>query len=132
MGDSMYCEELPEACPPLDAVGNPLSNVYRRVDTAAPVASDFASHAFLGKEPKFPVDPCKWASCSFFRDKKKISDISKKLPKPRTFANFIAQLDIPADTGRWKEDKKGHIDFWMYASFDPLSAIVDIQPVDQT
>lgn len=127
----MYCEELPPSCPPAKAIEDAIGPVFRRTDQDPPSKDDFVSHAALGKKAAFPVDPCRWASCSLFRDKSQIANISSKLPKPRTFANFIAELTIPAGSGRWIEGKKGHIDFWMYGAFDPLTAVTTVESLDK-
>lgn len=119
----MYCEVLPPSCPPADASEHDLQTVFRRIDSSTATPQDFMSHAALGKKALHPVDPCKWASCSLFRSKTQVVNISARLPKPRSFANFVAELNIPAGSGKWMEGKRGHIDFWAYAAFNPLTAV---------
>ena len=68
--------------------------------------------------------PCRWASCSLFTD---IDELAKKR---RTFKKlqkfpFAAQLEIAANSGALLGKK--HIDFWMYDTFDPVAAIVDVK-----
>jgi hypothetical protein len=43
--------------------------------------------------------------------------------------NFVAELRIEAKSGRLKEDP-GHIDFWMYDTFDPLTAILLVRGLE--
>ncbi|WP_145962685.1 hypothetical protein [Rhizobium phaseoli] len=126
----MYLEKLPDSCPPNTSTDDAISGVFRMVDDKVANNHDFQSHAAKGKKPLFPVDPCKWASCSLFRDKNQIVNISAKLPKPRSHANYVAELDIPVASGRWVDGKKGHVDFWMYGTFNPIAAIVKIEHLD--
>lgn len=126
----MYHEDLPLSCPPQLSKDDQISNAYRRVDDKVATIGDFASQAAKGVEPLFPVDPCKWASCSLFLNKAQIVNISAKLPKPRSHSNYVAEMNIPASSGRWLAGKKGHIDFWMYGTFNPLAAIVKIEHLD--
>lgn len=50
--------------------------------------------------------------------KRKLKSLSKYL--------FIAQLGIAAGSGKLVLSK-GHIDFWMYDTFDPVSAIIAVE-----
>lgn len=127
----MYWEQLPPSCPPVKAQDGKLAMVYRRIDGECANEKDFRSHAYLRKQPLHPVDPCRWASCSLFRNKQQISNISSKLPKPRDYANFIAELNIPKGSGKWVEKSTGHIDFWSYAQFTITSAVDNIYPIEQ-
>jgi hypothetical protein len=126
----MYAEKLPESCPPPAAVENALAGVYRRINKEIPVQDDFLSHHAKNIKPKTPTNMCKWASCSLFDSKDQIVNICSKLPRPRDYANFIAEMNIPEKSGRWLRGKKGHYDFWKYESFDLVSAVVKVEPVD--
>lgn len=46
----------------------------------------------------------------------------EKFPKLRKY-NFLSLLKIAADSGFLVEQNR-HVDFWMFKSFDPVSAIV--------
>lgn len=121
-----FRESLPADCPPTHAHEDECARAFRFVLAKSPVVGDFASHA--AKQMPLPegidVCPCRWASCSLYSDlatvhkKRKIKSL-KKYP-------FIAELKIAAKSGRLVENS-GHIDFWMYDTFDPLAAIVVVR-----
>jgi hypothetical protein len=124
-----FRESLPDNCPPIQAHERECPHAFRFVATKTPVAGDFDSYA--AKQVPLPeglnVCPCRWASCSLYPDlatvykKRKIKSL-KKYP-------FVAELTIAANIGRLVEDLS-HIDFWMYDTFDPLTAIVVIKDLD--
>jgi hypothetical protein len=49
-----------------------------------------------------------------------------ELPKLRAKGAKLARLAIPAGSGKWTENKKSHIHFWMYDTFDPITGFVGI------
>ncbi len=120
-----FRESLPANCPPPDAVDVAYDGIYRFVSSNPPDDSEFASHAAQGRSPPESVDPCRWASCSFFS--KKESGI-KRLPKVRVRFRFVARLNFPEGSGLSKE-KAGHIEFWFFKAFDPCSAIVGTEAI---
>ena len=81
----------------------------------------FLSYSALG-ETRHGVDPCLLASCSLFTkiDCKGIK-MAKRLPKLRD--QNLVELEIPVGAGLSLTNKNGHIHFWMYDNFDPVSAI---------
>jgi hypothetical protein len=124
-----FRETLSNDCPPADAHEGACACAFRFVLTETPTATDFASYAARGKPlpDGIGVCACRWASCSLFLDletvrkKRKIKSLQKY--------RFVAELKIAAKSGRMKE-LYGHIDFWMYDHFDPLSAIVVVKDLD--
>ena len=49
----------------------------------------------------------------------------RKLKKLKSYP-FVAKLKIAASSGHVLEKSK-HIDFWMFDTFDPLAAVVQVQ-----
>jgi hypothetical protein len=119
----VFAENLPDQCPPSTAVDAAWTNVFRLTDDQPVTEESFASHAALGKGiPKSLANLCAWSSCSLTTEPATL----KKLKKLRH--KFAVKLDIPAGAGRTL--KKGiHIDFWRYANFDVLSAVVAVEPL---
>lgn len=120
-----FKEDLPEACPPADAEMEARVGVYRLLSSAVAVDEHFYSHAKLGIGHGCPCE-CQRSACSLFSDKKRVRDIAKRFPKTRK-KTHIAELDIPSGSGYLSENGKGHINFWMFAGFDPLMHIVGVE-----
>lgn len=120
-----FREKLPNGCPPSDATDRECSEAYRLVPSVTPVATDFASNAAKNEKPPPKCDLCKWASCSLYQD----MEILRK--KRDTFKNlrkfeYVAKLKIKVCSG-FTLVANGHIDFWMFDTFDPISAIVHVK-----
>ena len=124
----MYCEALPNHCPPEEAKETAIGIAYRVGYSDPPTMDDFASHNKLGQKKPPRVDSCKWASCSLFSDKAKAENLTK-LPKIRCRNPYLAKLDIPKGSGKWLKGKRSHIDFWMFKSFNPISATLELEKV---
>lgn len=118
-----YRETLPamghgKTCPPTTAVHPKEEWVYRLVPSKDLTQECFDSHAKNGRPRPECVDACRWASCSVFSsDKTELN----KLPKPKKM-NFVAKFKINETAGRVIAGKSGHLDLWMYATFDPLQS----------
>jgi hypothetical protein len=128
-----FFEELPEQCPPANAMERELPAAYRVVTNVNPDMEDFKSYA--ARKVKCPdgFDPCRWASCSLFLSRDRAIEIAMKLPKPRFKKPFIATMSITAMDGVSLVKKNSpHVDFWMYSNFDPLNAIVETESVNGT
>ncbi len=121
----VFRESLPDNCPPTDAVNVAYDAIYRFLPSNPPEDSHFDSYAAKEKPRPEVVDLCRWSSCSFFLAKK---TAIKLLPKLRGRFKFLACLKVPEGSGLSKE-KKGHIDFWFFNTFDPLSAIVKTERI---
>jgi hypothetical protein len=118
-----FRESLPNNCPPAEAHDRALEQVFRFVPTGTPVAADFASNA-AKQEPLPPgVDPCRWASCSLCADMEQVEK-ARKFPKLKKFQH-VAKMNIPKASGLSHGTK--HIDFWMFDSFDPVGAVVEVR-----
>jgi hypothetical protein len=118
-----FREALPANCPPLGAHDGSCEKAYRFIPSAIPAAADFASYAANGEPPPEGVDPCRWASCSLYAD---LSTVHKKrkLKNLRNYS-FVAQMKIEAGSGMLLQ-RSSHIDFWMYDTFNPTAAVVDV------
>ena len=117
-----FRELLPDNCPPEDAHMGGYEVLYRFVPATPATNGDFDSHAAKGKAPPPTVDPCRWSSCSFFRSRK--DALSKlKLPKAKARFSHFAVVNVPQGSG-YSVEKSGHVDLWMFSTFDPVSAIV--------
>jgi len=116
-----YWEDLPDQCPPVDSVDDAIALAYRLVFSDPASIEHFKSHAALGKPPLPSVDGCRWASCSLFTSKDAVASIGR-LPKMRAKGPHVAHVSIPQGSGKWKASGN-HVDLWMYAGFDPLSAV---------
>lgn len=118
-----FREKLPKGCPPGNASSKGFEEVYRLVDNNPPVQTDFDSHEALGLKRIHGACPCRWASCSLFIKKQAALSL-KKLPKFKE--KFVASMAIPDNVGVSRV-RKGHVDFWMFKSFDPTAAVLDVE-----
>ncbi|WP_331297445.1 hypothetical protein [Methylobacterium oryzae] len=103
-------------------------SLWRLVAAQQVAADDFDSHAKQGKmPPNKSVDLCRWASCSFFTSKARLQDLVA-LPKMRAKYSWAAEVSVPTGAGVSKSHN-AHVDLWMWASFDPVSAVVAVAQV---
>ncbi|MEO5372190.1 MAG: hypothetical protein H7833_19145 [Magnetococcus sp. DMHC-1] len=122
-----FAESLPANCPPQDAVESDERVAFRCVKSSTPTDVDFYSYAKLdnlGIEKRGRakgVTPCRWASCSV-GNIRYIRDMIKKFPRFRK--SYIVKIKLNREAGMIQPSNNGHIDFWMYASFNPLGAII--------
>lgn len=122
-----YLEKLPDQCPPSTATDQALDGVLRFVsegDVSSLTIEDFLSYAALGQTRR-NADPCDLASCSLFANEYcEGFKTARKFPKLRE--KPVARVSIPLGSGMSVVNKKGHIHFWMYNSFDPVSSVVEV------
>ncbi|UWQ55107.1 hypothetical protein [Leisingera caerulea] len=115
-----FLEELPVGCPPDDAEDGLLEEVWRFHQGVTPKPEHFFSHAKLGKNNHRNVCQCVFSSCSLFKTKR-----ARQMAKLPFFKKKMAsELKIPAKSGKFLQGRDGHVDFWMYTSFDPLASIL--------
>lgn len=125
-----FAETLPNECPPIDAIDQALKPAFRIVDGSTVNGEHFKSHAAKGMSPPTNLDACRWASCSLFLEKEAAIAMTK-LPRKRMAAPHIAELSISAGSGCSKVNSSTkHVDFWMYAGFDPTKALIKLEPVN--
>jgi hypothetical protein len=101
--------------------------VFRLIPTAKPVADDFASSAALKTPKPYSVNDCRWASCSMFTTLKALKKKQSTFPKLRKLTFFV-EMAIPSGAGKHISDRE-HVDFWMFADFDPIKAIKKVAAV---
>jgi len=115
-----FAEELPELCPPNEAIDEDLGIAWRFVSRSGPSEEDFKSHSALGKRIPFGMDSCRWASCSLFtteeavRAKSKLASLREKQP---------IKIKVPKGSGM-SATKGKHIDFWRFSDFDPMEHLI--------
>ena len=129
-GQVRFKEALPEMsgndlCPPRDAEAPIKQIVVRFIPAAPPKAEHFLSHHALGRPLPYKVDLCRWASCSVYKDLPALN----KLPKLRERFQSFARLEIDEAAGVVKLGKGGHLDLWMFSTFDPLNSVLDCSPL---
>jgi hypothetical protein len=124
-----YMEALPLQCPPQDAQDVAYSLAFRIVFSNPPTNDDFKSRAALGMATPAGVSDCRNASCSLSADVIKLRN-QALLPKFRAKKPKIAHLSIGIGSGRsCMNVKSSHIDFWMYDTFNPISATSLVEDV---
>ncbi|MBF0154878.1 MAG: hypothetical protein HQL64_14145 [Magnetococcales bacterium] len=124
-----FAEDLPYDCPPSSAVECDERLAYRFLKSSPATMESFHSHAKLGKRKPKDVPECFWASCSLIDiDRKDILESRRKIPKFKNKPVAVIQLDC--QSGMIKSSNSGHVDFWMYSSFNPLAAIKSVEGVD--
>lgn len=121
----LFDELLPAQCPPASASEQGYEMVFRLVPSNPPSKAHFASKAAEGQRCPPAIDPCSWASCSFFTYKP--IDLLK-LPRIRRKYNFVAKVKIPESTGR-SILKDRHVDYWRYTGVNPAAFVVSVEAV---
>jgi hypothetical protein len=119
-----YREKLPPDCPPDGCNDGECEVAFRFVSANPPTDDDFASNS--AKEEPLPpgVDICRWSSCSLYTDMDTVHK-KRKLKKLQKIP-FVAAITIAAGSGHWTQ-ANNHIDFWMFDTFDPLKAVVQVE-----
>jgi hypothetical protein len=122
-----YRENLPaKNCPPAESHEGECGEAWRLLPAKKPTAADFASNAAKGEPlPRPDADPCRWASCSLFTNMDALIRSRNTFKKLRKMA-FAAQVKIVTGSGRLLVEND-HIDFWMFDTFDPLAAVLDVR-----
>lgn len=121
-----FLEDLPPECPPKEAQDGDVGIAYRAIVDETPTTDDFKSYAALGRSSS-SVDSCRFASCSLYTCKDKAKNIFS-LPKKRHEFKYLATLEIKRGAGLALMRKK-HVDLWMFAGFNPLSAVISVEPL---
>jgi hypothetical protein len=84
----------------------------------------FASYFALGidKPETYKATDCEWASCSLYSSLEALL----KMKGLRKRNKFVAKLQIPQNSGRHVIDKKAHIHFWRFSTFDLANAVESV------
>lgn len=120
----MWREELPENCPPEDALEDN-DSYYRLVVTNPPTEEDFNSHRLRYPNKVFKdKDECEVRSISLFKTVAACESIKKfRIHKEK----LVAKLDITGDSGLIKKTGgEEHYSFWPKHDFDIISACIVI------
>lgn len=118
----LFREDLPDQCPPKEAVDTSLNKVCRFYLFPEGDPRNFYSHLKLGKNTG-PATECRSRSISLFKhdcvpgflEAKKMAFFKKKK---------IGILDIPKGKSRSLEGGKGHIDLWPLKDCDPEEHVI--------
>ena len=125
-----YLEDLPPDCPPANKASEiSVEAAYRVVSCMTPTVTDFYSNSALGIPKPPTVDACRYASCSLFMSRDKALEIASKLPKMRIAQPHLSLCNIEPFHGKSYINKKKHVDFWPYDTFDPEAAVVSTEKV---
>ena len=120
----LYKEELPNNCPPHNAVDVSLESVCRFLPFPEGDERNFHSHFALGK-PTGNAPECKAKSLSLFRTGGIPDILAAK--KTAFFKKMkICLMSIPEGSGNSLESNSGNIDLWMIENYDPSSSIVSV------
>jgi hypothetical protein len=129
MSDSrVFHECLPPHCPPNGATDASYPSAIRLVDASSVdqlVETEFSSFAALG-ENRRGCDPCDLASCSLF-ESERCESFRNAVRLPRLRSKKIAEISIPLGSGLSTRNSSGHIHFWRFASFDPISSVKEVR-----
>lgn len=129
MGETIeFAEPLPQQCPPANAQPLEASTLIRLAKRSSPTAECFLSHAARGLPIKGDIDPCSYASCSFFEHDEKGEQLNamRQLPRFRSFS-YAFLLAVGPDAGLALANGKKHVDLWMFKGFNPVSAVTTVQ-----
>lgn len=124
-----YAEDLPDECPPHEAVDMEHQSVYRFLRSGNASPDEFLSHAALNKKNRLGVNECSFSSCSLLADYNKYL---KNIPNMRKAHTHIARLTIPEGTGKTKPKSKNgtvHFDFWCYAGKGLSGCVLEVLPI---
>lgn len=119
----LFAESLPDDCPPIDAEPPAAQKFIRFADGPTPSAVAFLSYTGLGKPVNGGASLCQYASCSMLTVKSR-GELRAlwALPKYRRFSHAMI-VDVHPGAGLAKIGKKGHVDVWLYASFNAVAAV---------
>lgn len=129
MGDTYeFAEPLPQQCPPANAQPLEEATLIRLAKQSNPTPDCFLSHAARGLPIKGDIDPCCYASCSFFQHDEKGEQLNamRLLPRFRNFTHAFL-LSVGPEAGLALVNAKKHVDFWMFKGFNPVSAVTTVQ-----
>ena len=115
-------EDLPENCPPIEAVLPEGKVFYRLVGSHPPSDGDFLSQRILQPERIFNVSECQARSISLF-DNQEYCITLRKLPFFRD--KLVVEIALPPDAGLIsRTNNKGHYSWWRRRDFNPVGYCV--------
>jgi hypothetical protein len=121
----MWAEELPNGCPPKDAVVPNNATFFRLVNSLPPTIQDFHSQRKLNPTKTYNTSECRALSCSLYTSK---VECSKLLLLPTHLEQKMVKIVLPPSSGVIK--KSGNSDFhyswWRYLDFDPFTCCEEV------
>lgn len=122
-----WYENLPESCPPQDAVEPSGGQYYRILNSEIPENSDFLSHRALQPNGKFTVSECQAMAISLFTDKESCHTVAK-FPKFRNRPLYIGKVVLNKSDGLIahtpNKNSTNHYSWWRSKDFDIKTVIL--------
>ena len=119
----MWFEQLPEQCPPADAV-KPNGVYYRLTETSVPICSDFWSNRKLWAHQKFNTCECIAMSVSVFQN---VEPLKRVLKMPAHKNKTMVEVTLIPEAGLiMKTFGVSHFSWWRSADFPILNSVVAI------
>lgn len=117
-----WVEELPQDCPPTEAVP-PNNDAYFRLVNIPVSSQDFDSHRRLFPKKFFRVSECVARSTSLFSNLSACVEM-RKFPLHR--GKKLVRLILPPDSGLVMStgEKDDHLSWWRATGFDPIGAVI--------
>lgn len=116
-----WYENLPDSCPPSDAMEPSGESYYRIINSTQPVNSDFLSYRALNPDKKVFVSECQAKAISLFTDVESCRVISK-LPKFKGKNIYIGELVLTKSDGLIahtpNKNSTNHYSWWRSKEFD--------------
>ena len=116
-----WYENLPDSCPPSDAMEPSGESYYRIINSTQPVNSDFLSYRALNPDKKVFVSECQAKAISLFTDVESCRVISK-LPKFKGKNIYIGELVLTKSDGLIahtpNKNSTNHYSWWRSEEFD--------------
>jgi hypothetical protein len=113
-------DELPEQCPPQEAVLPSNMIIYRAVRTLPPTEDDFESQRVMYPKQLFNVDECRARSLSVSTEPTPCEHLIRIPNRPE---RFVAKIRLTEESGLiLKTGKRTHFSWWRARDFDPIAA----------
>lgn len=119
----MWFEELPEDCPPNDAVA-PKNAYFRLVEQLPPTCGDFWSHRKVQPDGVWDVPECRCRSVSVFDALDKAENVQRMTAHKH---KRIVKITLTPVCGVLQQTgKKGHYSWWRSQQFSMQTALIQV------
>jgi hypothetical protein len=124
--NGIWAEELPDNCPPTDAIQPNNMPFYRLVGNIPPEERDFWSHRKLYPNKDFGLSECVIRACSVISN---LDQCRILLKLPTQQGKLIVEITLPPESGLIKKTRKNqyHYSWWRKKDFDPIPICVEIK-----
>jgi len=114
-----WFEELPEDCPPNNAIVPPYEWFFRVAEQYPPLETDFYSHRKLYPRMKFKTNECRARSVSIYNN---LMECAQLLKLPLHKDKKIVQLKLTPESGVILQTGRNrtHYSWWRSNDFDPI------------